>query len=59
MKTALRAGDPVLLLETKALFAEEGLTVQVFHIGSYLRARVGCDETHNPYAYTFLAVREA
>jgi hypothetical protein len=43
--------------KTKAQFVEEGFTVQVFHIGSYLRSRVGCDKTHNPNAYTFLAVR--
>ncbi len=44
--------------KTKALFTEAGFAVQVFHIGSYLHSRVGCDETHNPNAYTFLALRE-
>jgi ubiquinone/menaquinone biosynthesis C-methylase UbiE len=44
--------------KTKALFTQQGFTVQLFHIGSYLRSRVDCDETHNPNAYTFLALRD-
>jgi SAM-dependent methyltransferase len=43
--------------KTKALFTQQGFAVQVFHIGSYLRSRVDCNETHNPNAYTFLALR--
>ena len=43
--------------KTKALFAEEGFAVQAFQIGSYLHSRVGCAETHNPNAYTLLALR--
>ncbi len=45
------------LAKTEALFAQHGFTVQPLHIGSYLRQRVGCPETHNPDAYTFLAFR--
>jgi len=36
------------------LFAEQGFDVQALHIGTYLRARTGCAETHNPNAYTLL-----
>ncbi len=42
---------------TRALFEEQGFTVQALHIGSYLRHRTGCAETHNPNAYTFIASR--
>ena len=45
------------LAKTEALFARNGFTIQPLHIGSYLRRRIGCDETHNPNAYTFLAFR--
>jgi SAM-dependent methyltransferase len=45
------------LTQTEALFAWQGFAVQPFHIGSYLRQRVGFRETHNPNAYTFLAFR--
>jgi SAM-dependent methyltransferase len=45
------------LAKTEALFAQHGFTVQPLHIGTYLRQRVGCKETHNPDAYTFLAFR--
>lgn len=45
------------LVKTEALFTQPGFTVQPLHIGSYLRQRVGCNETHNPNAYTFLALR--
>jgi SAM-dependent methyltransferase len=36
------------------LFAAEGFTGQAFHIGTFLRRRVGCGRTHNPNAYTLL-----
>jgi SAM-dependent methyltransferase len=45
------------LERTEALFVNHGFTVQPLHVGSYLRQRVGCRETHNPNAYTFLAFR--
>jgi SAM-dependent methyltransferase len=45
------------LAKTEALFAQRGFTVQPLQIGSYLRQRIGCTETHNPDAYTFLAFR--
>jgi SAM-dependent methyltransferase len=38
----------------RELFATQGFTAQVVHIGSFLRQQVGCDQTHNPNAYTFL-----
>jgi SAM-dependent methyltransferase len=31
-----------------------GFAAQVVHIGTFLRQRVGCEQTHNPNAYTFL-----
>jgi len=45
------------LEQTESLFIRHGFAVQPLHIGSYLRQRVGCHETHNPNAYTFLAFR--
>ncbi len=45
------------LAKTEALCVRHGFAVQPLHIGSYLRHRVGCQETHNPNAYTFLAFR--
>ena len=33
------------------------LTILNLHIGSYLRWRIGCNDTHNPNAYTVLAFR--
>jgi SAM-dependent methyltransferase len=41
----------------KALFAAEGFRVQVLHIGSFLRGQLGCEQTHNPNAYSFLLER--
>jgi SAM-dependent methyltransferase len=38
----------------KELFAEGGFAAQVVNIGGFLRDRVGCEQTHNPNAYTFL-----
>jgi len=43
------------LARTQALFEEQGFDVQPLHIGTYLRWRTGCAETHNPNAYTFIA----
>lgn len=40
------------------LFAAEGFTGQTFHIGTFLRERYGCEQTHNPNAYTLLLGRE-
>ena len=37
----------------KALFAECGFIARAMHIGSFLRQQTGCDQTHNPKAYTF------
>lgn len=45
------------LERTRTLFAEVGFEVQALHIGTYLCARTGCAETHNPDAYTFIASR--
>jgi SAM-dependent methyltransferase len=41
----------------KALFAEQGFETQVVHIATFLRRRFGCDQTHNPNAYTFFLRR--
>ena len=38
----------------KDMFAAHGFSAQVLHIGTFLRQHIGCDETHNPNAYTFL-----
>jgi SAM-dependent methyltransferase len=46
------------LARTRELLAEQGFDVQPLHIGTYLRWRTGCAETHNPQAYTFLAFRK-
>jgi len=35
-------------------FLAHGFSGQVFHIGRFLREKVGADTTHNPNAYTFL-----
>lgn len=34
-------------------FAGHGFQAQVIHIGTFLR-QIGCEETHNPNAYTFI-----
>ena len=36
------------------LFAACGFGASVVHIGAFLRHQIGCDQTHNPNAYTFL-----
>ena len=41
----------------KALFAAQGFGTQVVHVATFLRQRFGCDQTHNPDAYTFLLRR--
>jgi hypothetical protein len=38
----------------KELFATHGFAAQVVHIGTFLRQQVGCEQTHNPNAYTFI-----
>jgi len=38
----------------KELFADCGFTAQALHIGAFLRRQIGCDQTHNANAYTFL-----
>ena len=43
----------------RALFAERGFDAQILHIGTFLREQFGCDETHNPNAYTFCLSRNA
>jgi len=39
---------------TRDAFARHAEAVQVIHIGSFLRWRFGCDQTHNPGAYTLI-----
>jgi ubiquinone/menaquinone biosynthesis C-methylase UbiE len=41
------------LVRTRESFAQLGFRGQVIHVGTFLRDRVGCVETHNPNAYTF------
>lgn len=41
----------------RELFAQHGFAGQVVHIGSFLRWATGCDQMHNPNAYTFLLHR--
>ena len=38
-------------------FVVLGFDVQVIHVGTYLRSRVGCRTTHNDGAYTFVLER--
>jgi ubiquinone/menaquinone biosynthesis C-methylase UbiE len=38
----------------RGLFADWGFAAQVVHIGAFLRQQIGCEQTHNPNAYTFL-----
>jgi SAM-dependent methyltransferase len=38
----------------KELFAACGFVAQVLHVGTFLRRQVGCEQTHNQNAYTFL-----
>ena len=45
------------LARTKALFEQAGFLVQTVHIGTFLKWRVACDQTHNKNAYTFLVRR--
>ncbi len=42
------------MARTRELFARHGFAAQVVHIGTFLQRQVGCAETHNPNAYTFL-----
>ena len=41
----------------KELFAGCGFAARVVHIGTFLRQQIGCEQTHNPNAYTFLLQR--
>jgi SAM-dependent methyltransferase len=41
----------------RELFASQGFAAQVAHIGTFLRQQIGCDNTHNPNAYTFFLDR--
>ncbi|MBN2507896.1 MAG: class I SAM-dependent methyltransferase [Verrucomicrobia bacterium] len=36
------------------LFVSRGFTAQVLNVSAYLRARTGCEQTHNANAYTLL-----
>jgi len=38
----------------KELFAEYGFAARVVHIGAFLRQQIGCEQTHNLNAYSFL-----
>lgn len=43
------------LARTGALFEQQGFVVQPIHLGTFLKWRIGCEETHNENAYTFFA----
>jgi SAM-dependent methyltransferase len=45
--------------QMRALLAQHGFACQVIHIATFLISQYGCDRTHNPHAYTFLAWRES
>jgi SAM-dependent methyltransferase len=38
----------------RRLFSQHGFSGRAVHIGTFLRETVGCDNTHNPNAYTFM-----
>ena len=38
----------------RELFADCGFAAQVVHIGAFLRQQIGCEQTHDPNAYTFV-----
>jgi ubiquinone/menaquinone biosynthesis C-methylase UbiE len=43
--------------KSRELFMNEGFQCRVVHIGSFLKAETGCDQTHNPNAYTLMLWR--
>ncbi len=45
------------MARTRELFAGQGFEGTVLHVATFLRQQVGCEETHNPKAYTFLSLR--
>jgi hypothetical protein len=40
--------------KVKDLFAANGFFATVLHVGAFLRQQVGCEQTHNPNAYTLI-----
>ena len=47
------------MTRTRELFARQGFAAQVIHIGTFAREQFGCDQTHNPNAYTFFLERNS
>jgi SAM-dependent methyltransferase len=45
------------MVRMRQLFASHGFAAQVVHISTFLRETLGCEETHNPNAYTFFLRR--
>lgn len=45
------------MARTRALFERHGFAAEVIHIGTFLRSKFGCGDTHNKNAYTFLISR--
>jgi SAM-dependent methyltransferase len=43
----------------RQMFSGLGFAGQVINIGGFLRQCIGCEQTHNPNAYTFFLVSEA
>jgi len=46
--------DLLSMARMREWFAACGFAARVVHIGTFLRQQVGCEQTHNPNAYTFL-----
>jgi SAM-dependent methyltransferase len=46
------------MARTKRLFAEHGFAGEVLHVATFLKCQLGCEQTHNPNAYTFLLFRK-
>lgn len=46
------------MARVRSLFVERGFLARVIHIGTFLREEFGCDQTHNPNAYTFYLSRK-
>jgi SAM-dependent methyltransferase len=47
-------GNTLSMSQMRALFAAGGFSAQVLHVGTFLRRQLGCGQTHNPNAYTFV-----
>ena len=46
------------LVKASALFERHGFAVHPIHVGTFLKWKFGCEETHNDNAYTFFATAD-